>query len=130
MGLNSAIAAQGEASLSSNELALDRTRMAQERTMMAWIRTSSSMISFGFSIYKFFDYFQKPVTRGAIGPREFALFLIGTGLFVLAAAAVQSWEEFRRLRKAGHIPRSLATTVAIVVFVLGVLAMFAVIFRQ
>ena len=23
---------------------------------MAWIRTSVSMISFGFSIYKFFDY--------------------------------------------------------------------------
>ena len=36
--------------------ALERTRIASERTLMAWIRTSISMIGFGFTIVKFFQY--------------------------------------------------------------------------
>ncbi len=36
-------------------LALDRTRLAHERTLMAWVRTAVSLISFGFTIYKFFQ---------------------------------------------------------------------------
>ena len=39
----------------STELAFDRTRVAYERTMMAWIRTATSLITFGFSIYKLFS---------------------------------------------------------------------------
>jgi putative membrane protein len=117
---------------SANELALDRTRLAHERTMMAWIRTSVSLISFGFSIYKFFDYFrgEKGAARGILGPRQFALFMIGTGLFVLAGAAVEHWSELRRLRRAGRVPRSLATAVGALIFILGILALFAVIFRE
>ena len=34
-------------------LALDRNKLAAERTLMAWVRTALSMISFGFTIYKF-----------------------------------------------------------------------------
>ncbi len=37
------------------ELAYQRTFLAHERTLMAWVRTSSSLITFGFSIYKFFQ---------------------------------------------------------------------------
>ena len=36
-------------------LAVDRTRLAYERTLMAWVRTATSLISFGFTIYKFFQ---------------------------------------------------------------------------
>jgi uncharacterized membrane protein YidH (DUF202 family) len=36
-------------------LALERTRVAYDRTMMAWIRTATSLITFGFGIYKFFQ---------------------------------------------------------------------------
>jgi uncharacterized membrane protein YidH (DUF202 family) len=39
----------------STELAFERTRIAYERTMMAWIRTETSLITFGFSIYKLFQ---------------------------------------------------------------------------
>ena len=38
---------------SSTRLAVDRTRLAHERTLMAWVRTATSLISFGFTIYKF-----------------------------------------------------------------------------
>lgn len=37
------------------QLAIKRTRLAYERNMMAWIRTAASLISFGFTVYKFFD---------------------------------------------------------------------------
>ncbi len=40
----------------STELALDRTYLAHDRTLMAWVRTATSLISFGFTIYKFFQY--------------------------------------------------------------------------
>jgi putative membrane protein len=40
----------------STRLAAQRARLAQERTLMAWIRTSTSLIAFGFTIFKFFQY--------------------------------------------------------------------------
>jgi putative membrane protein len=41
--------------LSNTDLAFERTVLAYERTLMAWIRTAISLISFGFTIYKFFQ---------------------------------------------------------------------------
>lgn len=58
---------------SSTQLAVERTRLAHERTLMAWVRTAASLISFGFTIYKFFQYMRgnRPdVVDGAIGPRD------------------------------------------------------------
>ena len=40
----------------ATRLAADRTWLADERTLMAWIRTATSLISFGFTIYKFFEF--------------------------------------------------------------------------
>ena len=40
-------------------LAFERTRIAYERTMMAWVRTATSLITFGFSVYKFFQFEMK-----------------------------------------------------------------------
>jgi putative membrane protein len=37
-------------------LAYDRTRLACERTMLACVRTATALISFGFSIYSFFQF--------------------------------------------------------------------------
>lgn len=117
---------------SANELALDRTRLAHERTMMAWIRTAVSLISFGFTIYKFLDSFKSgsAAVQGALAPRTFALCMIGIGLFVLAGSVVQNWWELRRLRMAARVPRSLAGIVALLVFLLGIVALTAVILRQ
>ena len=46
-------------------LAVTRTRLAHERTLMAWVRTAASLISFGFTIYKFFEI---ESGRGAVAP--------------------------------------------------------------
>jgi putative membrane protein len=74
-------------------LAVRRTLIAGERTLMAWIRTSLSMIGFGFSIYKFFQYVPEDVAAGTIrhpnAPRNLGLTLIGLGTLALVAAAWQ-----------------------------------------
>src|SRR4051794_10744475 len=51
------------------ELAVDRTWLGYERTLMAWVRTAASLISFGFSIYKFFQF--EKGEGGASGIRFF-----------------------------------------------------------
>ena len=48
------------------DLAIQRTVMASERSLMAWVRTSLSMIGFGFSIYKFFQYLPEEIASGSI----------------------------------------------------------------
>ena len=95
-------------------LAIDRTRLAYERTMMAWVRTATSLISFGFTIYKFFQLELKgPLPDHLIGPRGFALIMISTGLVALAMAGIQHRESLRLMRATyGTIPRSVAGPVA------------------
>jgi putative membrane protein len=117
----------------STTLAYDRTRLAYERTMMAWVRTATSLITFGFTIYKFFQ-----LERGGgeqnhrlIGPREFALLMISIGLVSLLLATVEHRQSMQGLRaQYPDIPRSLAGVVAALVAILGVLALLVVIFRQ
>ncbi|MGH7838918.1 MAG: YidH family protein, partial [Candidatus Binataceae bacterium] len=84
----------------STELAFARTRAAYERTMMAWIRTSTSLITFGFSIYKFFQIETPPraLRDRLIGPREFAFILVCIGLISLILATLEYHQNIRTLR--------------------------------
>lgn len=120
--------------LSSTQLAVDRTRLAHERTLMAWVRTATSLISFGFTIYKFFQYLEEKgqAREGRIlGPREFALVMIGIGLIALLFATVQHRRDMVRLRSQyPEVPYSLATVLAGLLSILGILAFVAVVFRQ
>jgi putative membrane protein len=106
-------------------LAVDRTRLAYERTMMAWVRTGTSLISFGFTIHKFFQYQTEhaaPANR-LIGPREFAMMMIGTGLVALFLSAIEHRASMQTLRATyGPQPRSVAGVVAIIVSVMGLAA--------
>ena len=117
----------------STRLAFDRTRVAYERTMMAWIRTATSLITFGFSIYKFFQI--EGVARGPqnrlIGPRGFAFTLVSIGLLSLILATIEHRQNIRTLGEqyAGK-QRSLAVMVAALISLLGILALAAIILRQ
>lgn len=116
-------------------LAVERTRLAYERTMMAWVRTATSLISFGFTIYKFFQLQlegKAPLAhRSLIGPREFALLMIGTGLAALVLSSIQHWHGVQTLRATyGRAPFSVAGAVAALVGLLGIVAFGSVIFRQ
>ena len=115
-------------------LATDRTRLAHDRTLMAWVRTSTSLISFGFTIYKFFQYLhdQQPARQsGFLGPRQYATLMIAIGIIALAFATFQHRRDMKDLRKHHpEVPYSLATVLAGLISLLGVGALLAVIFRQ
>jgi putative membrane protein len=84
----------------NNELAMDRSRMASERTLMAWLRTSLSMISFGFTIFKFLEAMQQQSAAKALrpdSPRNVGLALIGIGTVALILACVQHRRYLRVL---------------------------------
>lgn len=115
-------------------LAYERTILAHERTLMAWLRTAVSLITFGFTLYKFFALelgSKAPAgIHQVIGPRQFAILMIAIGLLALAGATVQNIQYRRRLRKvskeAGY---SLSSLVSALIAVLGLLALASVIFR-
>ena len=119
-------------------MALDRTRLAHERTLMAWVRTAVSLISFGFTIYKFFQGMHEAerleTARHLFGPRGFALVMIGLGVGSLVLALIQHRAEMARLTATypqyGPVPRSTSMVVASVVASLGVAALILVILRQ
>ena len=109
-------------------LAVERTRLAHERTLMAWVRTATSLISFGFTVYKFFQYMQDSQPAGVAGrafsPRLFGLTMIALGISALAMATVQHWFDIRALYRSygERAPRSSARVVAAVVSCLGIVA--------
>lgn len=106
-------------------LALDRSRLASERTLMAWVRTAMSMVTFGFTIYKFLKFLQDqsdaPVMRPN-GPRDLGLTLITIGTISVVVASVQHLRYMRRIdQHQPHRPWDLALAVAIMVAMLGIL---------
>lgn len=117
----------------NTQLAVERTRLAYERTLMAWIRTATALISFGFTIYKFFE-FETPTNPTAvhqlINPRRFALIMIGIGLVALSLSVVEHRRQLRQLEGESKItPPSFAGVVAALIAIMGLLAFVAVLFR-
>jgi inner membrane protein YidH len=108
-----------------------RTILAADRTLMAWIRTTLSMISFGFTIYKFLQYLYESnkVTGGLSpqGPRNLGLTLIVLGVTALLIACVQYWSEVKRL-DSSRSPFSLSLVVAGFVGVIGTMAVMNIVF--
>jgi putative membrane protein len=117
----------------SNQLAMERTWLAHERTLMAWVRTATSMISFGFTIYKFFEFQADKADKAAHGifsPRDFALIMVSIGLVSLLAATVSHRKEVRRMSGALHGRHSLAEVLAWLVSGFGLLVLFSTLFRD
>ncbi len=64
------------------DLAVERTKMAASRTSMAWVRTGTSLISFGFTIYKVMQAALGDTNVGLLklaGARRLGLMLIALG---------------------------------------------------
>lgn len=116
------------------DLALRRTIVAGERTLMAWIRTSLSMIGFGFSIYKFFQYLPEEIAAGNIrrpqAPRNLGLSLIALGTLALVAAAWQHANYLKEIGAPGRLYKSLSFVVAIFVILIGIITFYGVLLRR
>lgn len=130
---------------SSNELAearttlaLERSFLAFERTLMAWLRTSLSMISFGFTLAKFFQYLAQQrgtAVTGRLGNTwasdTVGMTMIVIGTVSLALAVIQHHRRVATLRADG-LPQqwNLALWVAAVVAVLGVFAFVSLVLQE
>jgi len=118
----------------SNELAMDRTWLAHERTLMAWVRTATSMISFGFTIYKFFQFESGKNTvvgHGLLTPRDFALIIVSIGQVSLLMAIVQHRKQLKELKPYFAERRvSLAEIMAVMISLFGILVLLSAILRS
>jgi putative membrane protein len=117
------------------DLATMRTVMASERSLMAWIRTALSMIGFGFSIYKFFQYMPEEIASGNIRrpqtPRNFGMSLIALGTLALLAAAWQHRRFLNEIGVAGHKHIwSISFVVSIMVILIGIVTFYGVLLRH
>jgi putative membrane protein len=122
----------------TTRLALERTRGAYERTMMAWGRTGTSLITFGFAVYKFFQLetagvaakTEPLIKTSLIGPREFGLVLIGIGLLSILLGVYEHGRDLRALRKEyPNMPRSGTQLIGLLMATFGALALLGVIYR-
>jgi uncharacterized membrane protein YidH (DUF202 family) len=117
-------------------LAAERTCLAYERTMLAYVRTGTSMIAFGFGLYKFFMFAeqqQTPEMRAThiLGPRSFGMLMIAVGLVVLAVAVLLFRGRIRQLQaQSDGPPFSPATVLATLVSMVGSIAFLAALYRQ
>ena len=112
-------------------LAVERTFLAAERTLMAWLRTALSMISFGFTLAKFFEYVAGQRGGPIVGrfgatwsPRTVGTAMVVIGTVALLVAVVQHKRRVNALRREGLLPQwNLAYWVGIAVAALGAFAL-------
>lgn len=126
MGSKNAMTAN-EMAAERTDLAVDRSAMAAGRTLMAWVRTALSMISFGFTIYKF----MQAATQGANaevgllsaqGPRRLGLFLIGLGVTSVVLGSIEYYQTMKRLNVLStteYKPLNFAFVMGLLIGLLG-----------
>jgi uncharacterized membrane protein YidH (DUF202 family) len=115
--------------------------MAADRTLMAVIRTSLSLISFGFTIFKFFEKLQEAgVLKGAAPARNFGTSLVVLGIVMLVlgisyhvAFMLGLRRERGNLKALGLVyaesgfPTSLVLIVAVLLLLIGVVAVISMV---
>ena len=106
--------------------------MALERTLMGWIRTAVSLISFGFTMFKFLEAMQQ---RGDAAirehaPRNLGLSLILLGMVLLALAMFQFVRAVKGARRFSDdkVPISLSMIGAGGVLLIGLFALLNMLF--
>jgi putative membrane protein len=105
------------------DLAIMRTVMAADRSLMAWNRTGLSMLSFGFTLYKFLLYVQQDISKAVLhsqGPRHLGVFLIGLGTACMVSGLIEYYNRLKKLGKESPVkPWSYTFFVGIAASLLG-----------
>lgn len=137
---------RGSFELSSRRtgMSFQRTRMSADRTLMSVIRTSLSLITFGFTLYQFFQRLDEAnVLQGAKGAASsFGQALVFLGVGMISLGIIYHLQFMSGLRKhraemmrqglvhgESHFPVSLTLVIAVLLLLLGLLAMASVLFR-
>lgn len=83
------------------ELSVDRARLAQERALLAWVRTATTLMTFGFALFKFLEaqltQNHRPPLLGFITPRVIGLTLLLSGFFGLALSVYRHSQVMKLL---------------------------------
>ena len=115
------------------DLSFERTAMSYERTLMAWIRTATSMISFGFTIYKFFEEMASESNSPSkiFTPRVVGMTMILFGFIALLFAHIQHSIAVKKLRNDyPAIQRSISSILSVLILIFGFTLFMAALFRQ
>ena len=107
----------------STGLAFERTRLAYDRTLQAWLRTAVSLISFGFSINKFFEVERTP--DRFLAPYGISFMMVGIGLISLFLATLEYRRNLRDIHYAGK--RSIVLPIATLISLMGILALVSMV---
>lgn len=123
----------------ANELAVDRTDMATvrtlmaaDRTLMAWIRTSLSMLSFGFTIYKFLLYVRESLSHGAVqaqGPRRFAIVLLSLSTLSMLFGLIDYRGTLKKYG-SGRGPWTFSFFAGLITFLLAAYLLVGILIRR
>lgn len=100
--------------------------MAANRTLMAWLRTALSMISFGFTIYKFLNAaVQKQGDAIRLlreqGPRRLGLLLIAMGTVSMIMGTVEYVQTMNSLNRLSAAPHRIVNFSVVMGGLIGVL---------
>ena len=125
-------------------MSFQRTRMSADRTLMSVIRTSLSLISFGFTIFQFFKKLQEAnVLQGSAAPaRHFGVWLVVLGVLMLITGIIYHIQfmvglrhERLKMKEEGLIhaeslfPPSLTLMTAILLLIIGIIAIMSMVFH-
>jgi putative membrane protein len=124
-------------------MSFQRTRLAADRTLMAVLRTSLSLISFGFTIFNFFQKLREAGTvEHAAEPRHFGMALVVAGIVMLSFGIIYHLQFMSGLRDtrdemiADHLihgqskyPPSFTLVTALVLLLIGLFAIISMVFN-
>ena len=114
-------------------LAFEKAYLAHENTRMSWVRTALGMISFGFTIAKFFELVREKQGMRAtlLDPPTVGILMIVIGLVALTLSNLQQARAVKALRdQCPSLPKfSVAGTTAAAIWLLGILALLGAILR-
>ena len=120
----------GNHQMSNTDLAFERTVLAENRTLMAWVRTAISLISFGFTIYKFFHEAVETNSR-LLTPRIVGMVMIIFGLLSLVWGLMDHKLIMKKLKQNYlGVTRSKTTILALMILLFGLVLFLAALFRQ
>ena len=102
---------------------------------MAWIRTSLSLIGFGFTIAKFFEFMRSDkdmVITGLMGnvwrPASVGRVLVVMGILALVLAILNHWQAINSLYRHGLGKRySLSRFIAVLLGLLGIFVLLVMV---
>jgi putative membrane protein len=120
----------------NTDMAVERTMMAADRSLMAWVRTGLSLISFGFTIYKFIEYQQQSLQAAGkevvsfSSPKVFGLLMIGLGILSLIFGTIENLAIVKSYQKRYDINRpKYSLIISWIITVIGIVLFAGIIFK-